>query len=135
MPLTGPISRDETPFDYPMPELKAENIDDDGIIKLYAAVIERAKLDYVESRKRILKGFADSSARKRKTKRTYAENRCREVLYFFEYIGIKKDRRDKLINQLESEAEAWWSQYKKHAQEKAAKEWTDWGMCLDDDIY
>jgi len=122
-------------FDYPMPPLTAENMDTDGVMRLYEAVIDLAKRDYVMYKKRLLKGFCDASIVQQERRRRHCENKCYEIVAYFEYIGIKGARKDLLIGGLDREARIWWDDYKEKEQAKAAKAWIALGRCLDDDIY
>lgn len=106
-----------TGFDVPMPPLTVENMDDDGVINLYTAVIEQAKHDYIKTAEKLLAGKCTYRDRAK------AEKELNEIIAFFDHIGIKDDRKDKLIASLEDEAEEWWECYKTTQQE------------LDDDIY
>ena len=116
-----------TEFDVPMPPLTVENMDDDGVINLYTAVIEQAKHDYIKTAEKLLAGKC--------TYRAKAEKELNEIIAFFDHIGIKDDRKDKLIASLEGEAEEWWECYQNTQQELAARAWVKLGRCLDDDIY
>ena len=69
------------------------------------------------------------------TYRAKAEKELNEIIAFFDHIGIKDDRKDKLIASLEGEAEEWWECYQNTQQELAARAWIKLGRCLDDDIY
>lgn len=120
------------PFDCTMPPLTVETIDNDGVVRLYEAVIALAKHDYVMYKKRLLMGFHDKSIKTQKHKKTYATNKCQEILEYFAYMGVKGDRLDTLVSKLDAEAIAWWNEYKAKEQAKAAKEWLALGRCLDD---
>ena len=121
-------------FDVPMPPLRAEDMDDDGVVRLYEAVFDRAKVDYVNARKNILWGFPRHDMKTRAKKITKAEKMIEEVKLSLQHWGIKGDRLQKLVDMMEKEANDWWENYKRTAQARAAKQWVKWGT-VDDDIY
>jgi hypothetical protein len=121
-------------FDVPMPPLRAEDMDDDGVVRLYEAVFDRAKVDYVNARKDILWGFPRHDMKIRAKKLAKAEAMIEEVKLSLQHWGIKDDRLQKLVDMMEKEASDWWENYKRTAQARAAKQWAKWGT-VDDDIY
>lgn len=116
-----------TEFDVPMPPLTVENMDDDGVINLYTAVIEQAKHDYIHTSQKLLTGKVKNVEK--------AEKELREIIAFFEHLGIKEDRKASLIAALEDEVNEWWECYTEVQQQLAARAWIKLGRCLDDDIY